>query len=280
MGDAPVEQVGPADAVAQRRDAGPDLRDHALGQRSVRQHGGQVRGGDLGDQGVLVVEVAVEARDVGEVDELLRPKGLGDGPGHGVGVDVVGLALLVDADGGDDRDELLGDLAFEDVRVDPADVADEAEAGVPLADGDEAGVLPRQADGVGAVAVDGADDLAVDLAQQGHADDVDGLRVGDPQTLDEDRFLAEAAHQVGDLWPAAVDDDGIHADEAHQHDVLGEQLEVAHGVAAVLDHDGLAGELPDVGQRLGQDRRLALRPDVEHCFDDREAHDVLMFSSM
>jgi hypothetical protein len=226
------------------------------------------------------VEIAEEAGDVGQVDELLRREGLGDGAGHGVGVDVVGLALLVDADGGDDGDELLGDLALQDGGVDAADVAHEAEPGVALADGDEAGVLAREADGVGAVAVDGPHHLPVDLADQCHADDVDGLGVGDPQAVDEHGLLAEPGHQVGDLGPAAVDDDGVHADEPHEDDVLGEELEVAHGVAAVLHHHGLAGELADVGQRLGQDGGLGLGVDVEPGLHEGEAHDVLMFSSI
>ena len=34
--------------------------------------------------------------------------------------------------------------------------------------------------------------------------------------------LAEPGHELGDLRPAAVDDDGPHADGVHQHDVLGE----------------------------------------------------------
>jgi hypothetical protein len=131
------------------------------------------------------------------------------------------------------------------------------------------------------VAVDGADDLPVDLAQQGHADDVDRLGVGDPQALDEHRLLTQAPHEVGDLGPAAVDDDRVHAHEAHEDDVLGEQLEVAHGVAAVLDDDRPARELPDVGQGLGQDGGLDGGVDLG---DDggrgQPDHDVLMFSSM
>ena len=70
-----------------------------------------------------------EALDVGEVDELLGPERLGDGAGRGVGVDVVGLALDVGADGGDDRDEVLGQQPLEDAGVDVVDVADEAELG-------------------------------------------------------------------------------------------------------------------------------------------------------
>ena len=62
-----------------------------------------------GDQRVVVAEVAVEAGHVGEVHELLGLERLGDRAGDGVGVDVVALAVGVDADRGDDRDELLAE---------------------------------------------------------------------------------------------------------------------------------------------------------------------------
>ena len=148
---------------------------------------------------------------------------------------------------------------LEDRGVDAADVADEAEAGVALLDRDEPGVLAGQPDGVGAVPVEGGDDLAVHLADEGHADDVDGVGVGDAQPVDELGLLAEAAHELADLGAAAVHDDGVHADEAHEDDVLGEELGEAgllHGVAAVLDDDGAAGELADVRERLGEDGGL------------------------
>ena len=99
-------------------------------------------------------------------------------------------------------------------------------------------------------------DLAVDLADQRHAHDVDALGVGDAQAVDELGLLAEAAHEVGDLRAATVHDDRVHAHEPHEHDVLREQVgerRVVHRVAAVLDHDGPAGELADVRQRLGED---------------------------
>ena len=139
------------------------------------------------------------------------------------------------------------------------DVADEAELGVAGGGPDQPGVLAADADGVVAVQVDRRDELRVDLADQHHAGDVDGLGVGDPQAVAELGGLAEPGHQRADLRAAAVDDDRAHPDEAHQHDVLGEQVEgvvvgrAGEGVAAVLDDDGLAGEAADVRQRLDED---------------------------
>ena len=233
---------------------------------------------DVRDQRRLVGVVLVEAGDVGEVHELLGLQRDRDRAGDGVGVHVVGLAGVVDADGGDHRDELLAGEALDDRRVDALDVAHEAEPRVAHRDLDQAGVLAGEADRVRAVLVERGDDLAVDLADERHAHDVDALGVGDPQAVDELGLLAEPAHEVADLRTAAVHDDRVHAHEAHEHDVLREEVRergIVHRVAAVLDHDGLARELPDVRQRLGQDRGLLLDArivEVDH-------QDVPMFSS-
>ena len=114
VGDAAVEDVGAADAVAHGLDAAGDLRDHPAGDRAVGDQRLELVGGRLADQAGRVVDVAAQALDVGEVDELLGAERLGDGAGDDVGVDVVGLAGLVGADRGDDRDELVGEQAVED----------------------------------------------------------------------------------------------------------------------------------------------------------------------
>jgi hypothetical protein len=64
-------------------------------------------------------------------------------------------------------------------------------------------------------------------------------------------FLAEPVQQFVDLRTATVHDHRIHADELEQHDIAREtffQFRVGHGVATVLDDDGLVEEALDVGQ--------------------------------
>ena len=61
---------------------------------------------------------------------------------------------------------------------------------------------------------------------------------------------------AGDLRAAAMDDHRAHAHLLQQDDIGGEggnQIGIDHGMAAVLDDDGLVEEAPDVGQRLDQD---------------------------
>ncbi|MCY1174170.1 hypothetical protein D9M73_143590 [compost metagenome] len=118
------------------------------------------------------------------------------------------------------------------------------------------GVLAGQADGAAAVTVDQVDDVLVDLAAEDHLHHVHGLRVGDAHAVDEVALDAQALEQVADLRAAAVHHHRVDADRLHQHDIAGEaglQLVAFHGVAAVLDHQGLAAEAADVGQGFGKD---------------------------
>ncbi len=125
-----------------------------------------------------------------------------------------------------------------------------------LAGDDQVAVLAGEPDRLAAVAVDVADDLLVDLAAEDHLHHVHGFGVGDAHALDEAGFLAHGLQNLADLRPAAVDHHRVEADVFHQDDVLGEALLeplLDHGVAAVLDDDGLVVEALDVGQRLHQD---------------------------
>ena len=169
-------------------------------------------------------------------------------------------------------------------------VADVAELGRALGRQDQAGVLAGDADGDRAVDVDGRDDVPVDLADQHHPGDVEGLGVGDPQAVAKLGHLAEPGHELADLRAAAVDDEGVHADRAHEHDVLGEGRQsvttggaasdssrlaataTGQGVAPVLDDDDLAPEAADVRQGLDQDAGLDGRVGIAGGRRSRRPH--------
>ena len=73
----------------------------------------------------------------------------GDRRGRGIGVDVVGLPGAVGADGGDDGDVVLGDVA-DHVDVGPLDLADEADVlaagGGPADDAKQRAVIAAETD--------------------------------------------------------------------------------------------------------------------------------------
>ena len=144
-------------------------------------------------------------------------------------------------------------------NADPLDLADEADVArrrAPTAsDAEQRAVVAREADRGLPMARDAQDDLLVHLADEHHLRDLDRLGVADPQPVDELHRQPEPLHVAGDLRAAAVDDDRVHSDVLEQHDIAREVLAqrlVDHRRAAVLDHDRLAVELPDVGQRLEQ----------------------------
>ena len=162
-------------------------------------------------------------------------------------------------------------------RLDLADQADVdlfaagQSVGAP-AGHEELGVLPREPDRLAAVEVDQADDLLVDLADEDHLDDLDGLLVGHPHAAHEARLLAQALHEGADLGAAAVHDDGVDADQAQEDDVEGEgllEVGLLHGRPAVLDDHRLAAELPDVGERLQEDLGAAADGAAHRMYLDR-----------
>jgi hypothetical protein len=126
--------------------------------------------------------------------------------------------------------------------------------------GEQAAVLPGQADGAAAVLVDQADHLGADLADEHHPDDVDRLLGRHPQSAAELARDAQSRQHRGDLRATAVHDDGEDPAGPQEDHVLGEgppARVVDHRVAAELHDDDVAVELLEPRQRAGEDGDLA-----------------------
>ena len=126
------------------------------------------------------------------------PQRDGQRGGGGVGVDVVHHAVQVGGDAGHHRHPAGGDQALDRLGVHRDHVADQAEVDLLAVDhgaaplgGEQAAVLAGHADRQRAVPVDQPDQLATDLADQHHPDDLHGLRAGHPQAAAELRGDAE-----------------------------------------------------------------------------------------
>ncbi len=266
MGEAPVDDMRALHTVLHRPQARLHLGDHSRFERG--QQGPELRGSDRGEQRSPVRPVGVQALDVGQDHQFRGAEGFRERCRGAVRVDVEhllrGISVVVDLRG-DRRDD--GDApGLQDVedgtRVDTGDLTHEAEVHVlPVhhgagADGlQEAAVLPRESDGVGAVRVDEAHEFAPHRAGQDHADHVHGLGRGDTQPALELRGDAKTFEHGVDLRASPMDHHGADAHVVQEHDVLGEgaaHLLVDHGVSAVLDDHGGAGEPLDPGKRLDQ----------------------------
>ena len=130
---------------------------------------------------------------------------------------------------------------------------------------DQTTVTTGQAHGLAASGIDQAHDVLLHFAGQHPLHHFHGFFVGDAHALNELALFANLVQRRVDLRATAVDHHGIEAHQLEQHHVLRKvrlQFRIGHGIAAVLDHDGFAVKLADVGQRLGQDLGLLTRSNV------------------
>ena len=90
-----VGHVDLRDAVFDGVDAAADLREHAAGEDAGFDQAGYRGGADFGDERGFVLRVAEHAGHVAEEDELAGVERLGDLAGGEVGVDVVGIVVVI-----------------------------------------------------------------------------------------------------------------------------------------------------------------------------------------
>ena len=192
----------------------------------------------------------------------MRADGGGDVARHHVGVHVVEAAVLAERDRCDHGNVVGVHEVVEQRTVDARDAAHTAQVGAGLLGHDDACVGAGHAHGEVAVLVQGLHELLVHLSHEHGAHEIHGLGRGDALTVLELHGQVHEFHGLGDGLAAAVHDDGIHADDLQQHDVVhdvGAQLLVDHGRAAVLDDDGLTGDVLDPGKRFDQHLRRFVR---------------------
>ena len=190
---------------------------------------------DLGDERRLVVLVVEQADNIRHADELFGVQGNGDLRCGSVSVDVVGDAVVVHADGGNDRDKAVGQQVVDQRRVDLLDLTDVAEVNVRLALAhDHVAVHAAQAN---AAALEQRDQILVDLPGQHLLDDAHGLLISVAQAAHKFGLLAHLFQHTVNSRAAAVHQHDTHAEQRQRDQVVHDgQLEVIvdHRVAAVL----------------------------------------------
>ena len=262
-GTRPSMTVARGDAALRRPAGRRSIFGHHARWPGVGSSSASASGRDLADHVVAVGPVAVEALDVGEHEQLLGAQRDGQRGGGGVGVDVVDRGRRRRArrwrrpgSGRPRRGRATASgrtSATSPTR--PRSTSSPSTTVLVRLGGEQAGVLAGEPDRERAVLVDQADELALDLADQHHPDDVHRLGRGDPQAARNSDSMPSRSSIARDLRAAAVHDDRLEAGVAQEGDVLGEgPLEgvVGHRVAAVLHHDDLAVVALQPGQRLGE----------------------------
>src|SRR5690606_34905648 len=211
VGHPPIDDDGTTHAALHRIQRTADLRQHAAIDGAVSNQLIDLGGGQAGEHLACLVH---QASDVGQQHELLGAQGLGDLAGHQVGIDVVGGAVVADADGRDHRDEIIRDQPVDQLDVDLTDfphlphVNDLRLVGAGRAAGDlelarpvQVGVLAGQAQGLAAVLVDQVGNVLVHLATEDHLHHIHGRAVGHAHAFYELAVDVQPLEQVGNLRP-------------------------------------------------------------------------------
>ncbi len=231
------------------------------------------RADEVGQQLAGLVE---HARDVRQHHQLLGLEHLGQLAGHDVGVDVVVLVVRAEAQRRDDGDELVVLQRLDHRGVDGLDLADLAHVVHDVVGSLwstmrslRARIRPPSRP-VRPTALPPATLIRPTMscctwpASTHSTTSIVSSSVTRMPWM-KVPFLPIFGEGVLDLRAAAVHHHRVHADELEQHHVFREvllQRRIGHRIAAVLDHDGLAVELADVGQGLGQDLGLVAGGDV------------------
>ena len=244
-----------------RIDAVLDLRQHAADQFSGIHHLLRRLNGKRRDEGALIIKILIHTLDIREEGELLGMHRRRDGTGRVIGVDVIALATLIEADRTDHRDEAVAQQVIDDGGIHTDDVSDEADIlslRVLLHALQEISILTGDTDGLAAEVVDELYQGLVNLVQH-HLGDLHGILIGHTKSVHEVRLHAHLADPLRDLLATAMDDDRLQTDQLQNRYVLHDmllQILIRHRGSAVLDDDDLILKFLDIWQCLDEGRRL------------------------
>ena len=124
---------------------------------------------------------------------------------------------------------------------------------------DQPSVFAAETHRLNPMAADQRRDLLVDSAAEHHFDNFHRGFVGHAHSLSKLRLDREPLEHLIDLRPAAVHHHRVQSHILQQDHVGGEpffQRRIGHRFAAVLDHDRLAREGPDIGKGFHQHVRF------------------------
>jgi len=184
----------------------------------------------------------------GDEDHFRRPQLGGEGGCDGVGVDAVGLAIAIEAEGRNDRDDALGDEALEQFGVDPFDLAGE----LVIDPADDAEGMGDDGVGGGGAEIVGAEAFEDFVGETigGGEGNLERGGIGDAGAVEIGRGDAAFGGEGGDLEGGAVDQDDPDVQRPQDGDVEEQVGKVVVGDDGSIDGDdeGLFAEPGDVAE--------------------------------
>ena len=227
---------------------------HPAGQRPARHQLGEVIRIGEGHQRGAVVPVAQHSGHGGQEDQFHRPERHCHRLRHGVGVDVVYVAVAVTGEARDYRHEAAVEEGRDHARVDPGDITYVTVIDRPLdpvvvhhahrrtpARREQVAIDPGESHRLDLVLAECRDQVGVERAGEGHLDRLERGGVGDPPPRHHLRLLAEPALEVARLGAAAVDHHETDAEGVEERQLTGHVVERG----GVLEH--ITAELHDEG---------------------------------
>ena len=173
--------MGGGDALGEGANAALSLRGHAPGHHPGADQLAGPGEADGANQGAGILPVAKDAWGIGQQDQLLRFQGRSQLAGHGVGIDVVGLALPIGGHRGDDGDIASVQQREEHRGIHSSHISNEAIGPVAIGAGPhQRSIAAGETHGPSTQAVQAIDDLLVDPAHQDHLHHIHGVRAGHP----------------------------------------------------------------------------------------------------
>jgi len=221
-----------------------------------------------GDDRLGVARVALNAVDVGQGDKLAGHKRRGYVSRDGVSIEIEAVTRAIDGDGGYHRDVSLAGHNHKDLWVDDFGLADPAKVnlafdafiydalGAFFPSGDHAAIFSGQAYPFAAVLADQCYKTRIDVPDEDHAGDFEGLFVSDTQACCKFGLFAHSLHLLADFRSASVNEHWLHTNVTQEHDVFDNTLHEAlvdHRVPANFDNDERSVKLANVRQRFDKD---------------------------
>ena len=254
MGYPAIDDAGLVDALVDGVGHAVDLGDHAAGNNTLVFVAFDLAYLHTGDEGALVILIPQQAGNIGHAHQLFGLEGDCNAGGGGIGVDVVGHAVFIHAQGGDHRDKGVIQQVGDEGGIHIVDLPHIAQVRVALAAACDH--LTIHAAKAHAPAPQQGHQVLVHFPGQHLLHHPHGHLVGVAQPVHKPALMADGLEGLIDGGAAPVHQHHPYPQKGQGDQIVHNgafQLLVDHGVAAVFDHHGGAVVLLDIRRGLAEE---------------------------